>query len=258
MGMRNIGVKIVIAFLVIVVVATLCTVGYVSNRMRKERTAVIETPILRERVALQRGEEPSEVVVWNRTKWSTSAFDAQDIFQTRIEVRNKTGLHVFVWPDEVSCAPDSAELKDIDGEGTKEFLLSCTMDLRVAQFRGDSYVFRPRQDMLSGIAIQSRFMDLDKDGHLEYIGYLNFPQRFGDPGNRDTLPLPVVYRWSKDKGFEEVSGQYPDFYSKQAIPELRQEQKEEDNPVRKELFDKAIRFIEQRMTNKANFLSLIH
>jgi hypothetical protein len=205
--------KFLIVVFAIMIATILAVVGYVSNRMRRERTAVIETPILRERVALQRGEEPSDVVVWNRTKWSTSAFDAQDIFQTRIEVRNTTGLHIFVWPDEVACAPDSAELKDLVGDGTREFLLSCTMDLRVVQFRGDSYVFRPRQDTLDGTLVQSRFMDLDHEGRLGYIAYLNFPQRFGGPENRETLPLPVVYRWSKDKGFEEVSGQYPDFYS---------------------------------------------
>lgn len=237
--------------LMLVVVVVLSLALYVSHRRMKEQSPIVETPVLRQSaVRLEPRKTNYDMIVWNRTKLSSGGFDTHDIFQIRIEAKTDNDEHTFEWPNEDSCAPEGAELRDVGRTGWMEFVIYCTPDVRILRFDGTQFVFRSSMDQLHNVLGPSRFDDLDRDGVSEYIAVLNFPQRFGDPKNLVTVPVPVIYRWSPENGFREVSGLFPEFYRKKAVSDLRKQQQGEPNAARRQLFDKAIEYIEKQLASK--------
>jgi hypothetical protein len=240
--------KILIIVLAIAVLG-ISSALYMSHKMKAKKSPVVETAIFQAAgVEFEPGKGKYSIVVWSRVKLSTD-YDREDLFQTRIEVTGKLQTFGFEWPRAYSCEPNSVELRDLAGNGKKAFVLWYDMDLRVVQFTDKAFRFRPNMDRLDSVGSQSRFVDFGNDGRLEYIASLNYPQRFGDPQNYRTLPFPVIYRWSPERGFEEVSEEFPEFYRGDAIPELRKLKDEAEDPLRKPLFDSAIGYIEQRISS---------
>jgi hypothetical protein len=231
------------------VTALLASLVFYWSLRKAEESPFVETPILRAaNVAFEQGGEKFSVVVWGRRRLNNSAFDAPEVFQIRIEVSGR-GTHVFEWPSDIACAPDHAEIRDVVGNGKNVFVLSCGGETRLVQFSGTEFLFRPAVDRLDSVLSQSRFLDINKDGRLEYQASLNYPQHFGDPQNYRTLPFPVIYRWSPERGFEEVSQEFSEFYRKEVIANLRKLQHEAEEPLRRPLFDSAITYIEQRTSS---------
>ena len=249
--MKNTGYKIAVALLSVAVVV-LSLLLYIAHRTKVEQSPTVEKPILKaSAVSFHPGGPTYDVVVWSRVHLNQTVFDSPEFFQTRIEVTRDFGTVTYEWPREYECDPDSAALMDLAGDGTKVFVLSCGMDLRVVQFTGKEFMFRPSADRLESVGSQSRFEDLNHDGRVEYVASLNYPQKFGDPKNYLTLPFPVIYRWNREQGFQEVSREFAQYYRTQAIPVLRKLQEESEDPQRKPLFDAAIAYIEQRISGAA-------
>lgn len=235
--------------LLALVVLVLSGALYDSYQTRVHQSPIIETQILHiSGVEFEPGGGKYDVIVWSRVKLSNE-WDLADLFQTRIEVKGSSVMHTFEWPQQYQCEPDFAEIREITGNGKKVFLLSCGMDFRVIQFTNGSFRFRPSMDRLDSVGSQSRFVDFNNDGRLEYIASLNYPQKFGDPKNYLTLPFPVIYRWSPERGFEEISREFPEFYREEAIPELRKLRQESEDPLRRPIFDSAIAYIQKRISS---------
>jgi hypothetical protein len=159
--------------------ALLASLGlYRSLRGPEKEAPFVETPLLRSSgVVFEPGGYKFEVVVWGRRRLNNSALDSAEVFQTRIEISGQ-GTHVFEWPGEIACEPNHAEVRDVVGNGGHIFVLSCGMEIRVVQFNSAGFLFRPAVDRLESVLSQSRFLDINKDGHLEYQASFNYPQRF--------------------------------------------------------------------------------
>jgi len=249
---------IVISVVTLGAVATLC---YVSYRVHHDRSAVILRPLLRERVTFQPGGQPSDIAVWNRTKWSTSLWDSQDIFQTNIEIRESTGTHAFAWPNDAACAADGAQLMDLDGDDRKEIVLSCRIPkntLRVVQFNGTALIFRPGKDELPESLTPSESIDSGCKEAVAFTVLLPYPDAFGHRQEQGGLALPVAYTWRKNIGFKEISGNCSNFYFQHVIPELKRNRDQETDAARKELFSQAIAYVEERMRSTNNLLEPPH
>lgn len=235
----------------LVVVSILASALYISNRRLKEQSLIVETPILRESgVRLEPSETKYDVIVWNHTKLSTGAFDMREIFQIRIEAKSSSHEYVFEWPNPDSCSPGAAELRDVGGKGWMAFLIYCNLDIRVVRFDGTRFLFRPSVDQIHPVLGPSAFSDLNNDGVIEYVAVFNYPQKFGDPRSDKTLPVPAIYRWCPEDGFQEVSGLFPESYRKKVTPELRKQQREEADSLRRHLYENAIEYVEQQLSSK--------
>src|SRR5205823_2920974 len=72
---------------------------YVSSRKRRAQSPTVETPVLKvAAVEFESGGPKYDVIVWNRTKFSTGMFDMQEISQSRIEVKSGDDEYRFEWP----------------------------------------------------------------------------------------------------------------------------------------------------------------
>ena len=167
------------------------------------------------------------------------------IMQNKIEIKADDGTFRFLWPDNETYVAGWSDILDIDDDKTKEFLLYAgTGSLRVVSFFDDKFQFRPQLDSLWSFEYEVGPFDLNGDNKLEFLEDTPFPSGV-DVDNK--IRIPRVKRWLRDRGFVDVSKEYPQYYLEQVIPEIQRRITKETNPAIKQNMLQAIEFIKHEI-----------
>lgn len=122
------------------------------------------------------------------------------VLQNRIEVTRGGTTTAFEWPDEKTFAAYFCDILDLDGDGTKEFVLGAGPFLRVVSHKNGAFQYRIRNggqgdELLSRSPID--VIDLDGDGHLEFM--ITRPRTIESIGKEP--PQLEIFEWTFANGF---------------------------------------------------------
>lgn len=95
------------------------------------------------------------------------------ILQNKIVLVDSEGPVEFLWPRSDEFAASQCEIEDLDGDGTKEFVLFAgEYAVRVVSYRNRRFTFREGQgvarDELTSAAKGLQMLDLNGDGRFEF------------------------------------------------------------------------------------------
>jgi hypothetical protein len=171
--------------------------------------------------------------------------DPYTVLQNKIEIHNEGRTFRFLWPDDKTYAAGWCDIADVDGDGRKEFLLYAgTGSLRIVSFSKGHFYYRPRADELFSLDYHVGPMDLDNDGAPEFIE----DESYASEVEGDTrIHIPLVKKWTRLNGLEDVSAKFPTYYERTVIPEFQRKANLESDALKRETIQRAIAEIRGRI-----------
>jgi hypothetical protein len=159
--------------------------------------------------------------------------DHFEVLQNRVDVKDPEGnlLAQWTWPGgKVEYAAGWCEVLDVNNDGRREILLfEGLKSVRFVAYEGGR-LYEPRNSSLDSVHYEIGPLDLNNDAQLEFIeDYPFYPQ----------VPIPRIYHWDQRLGFRDVSKKFPEFYSKQIIPEFERKAGQSEPTIQK-IYIKAI------------------
>jgi hypothetical protein len=173
-------------------------------------------------------------------KESTSAFDAQDIHSSRVELEGPITATLSP-PLTIDFPARSARSADLDRDGIRELLLYREDgSVAVVWLDHGKLEFRPDVDVL-----ESGYSDLSPQdagrGRLVFVAAQSAIFTDGMHGVR----RPRVYAWTEHNGFKEVTTQFPGFVRERVIPGLERAMRAEEDGERRRNFQRVISELEE-------------
>jgi hypothetical protein len=191
------------------------------------------------------GEVTAKVYVIHRL--SGVKGDGYTVLQNKIEVTRGEKTDVFKWPDNRDFAAGDCEIVDLDGDGIREFVLGGS---RVVSYSQGRFRFTPELDELFAGWYDPGPFDLEKDGHLTFVDAETLHDGSTVKDKNKYVPIPRLKQWTHEKGFTDVSKNFPDYYMKHTIPEFEKMRSSEKDGDLQQLYTKGIAYITEQFLSK--------
>jgi hypothetical protein len=209
------------------------TIGWITLEFVRHRSPTTTTEVFSSEESLGPVGKKTHLQVYKIVKESTGLFDPQDIRSTRIELTGEFRGTLSL-PPEIDLAAQSAQVVDLNRDGTKEILVyRDNLAVGVVWLRDGKLIFRPDKDFLKswGFDVGPQLTD----GRAVFTAASEFP-----PGSIEAVPRPRLFSWTQQQGFIDVTSQNSAYVVRHLIPVLKDALQAQQNEARRQNFRNVI------------------